>query len=1200
MYLKSLELHGFKSFPDRTVLKFNSGTTVIVGPNGSGKSNITDAMRWVLGELSSKNIRGTKMEDVIFAGADDKKPMSFAEVSVTFDDSAEPHTLQSPYDEVTVTRRYYRSGDSEYFINRKKCRLKDIYELFMNTGIGREGYSIIGQGRIAEIISKKSDERRGVFEESAGISKFRYKKTESEKKLAQTEANMERVADIEHELANRIGPLEKDAEKARKYLELYGEKKRTDISLWLYDSVRLRKAIEKTENDTKLSKHELEMAEDSIKVTSAQIERLYEQSHSNKEASRRNYDETTAATKQMNEAESESKLLTKERIHAETTLEAEKKLAENAKTFAVQETERLEAVEKRLVSISESYSKEKSAFDEFSAKMQILDTRISEKNALLDKLLREKEAAENILTDRKVRLNVLENTISTQKKRNDSIRSEVHKYNEEIESLNKTAYAAKKQIDDYRADIDEIDKNIVETEKEIAGYNEQLAAVETRLRKKQAELDSLESRITALLRMQEHFDGYNNSIKHVMNEAKAGRLTGIRGPLSYLIKVEDKYIVAIETSLGGALQNIVTDDEQAVKRSIESLKRNNAGRATFYPLTTIRAQERGRDYDGLERSTGFVSWADELVSCDYEYRNIIKYLLGRVVVYDTLDHATDAARSKGWRIRAVTLDGQQINSGGSFTGGQQKRDSGMLSRSLQIENMRSERDKTAVELDEIRAESKKLREKIALVSTESRSFGERRSLIEALVSAENKTYSDADGRRRALKELVDNMLSDSKSLDESSKNSSEDLAKMKQSIDEQTEKIAEIIKKREENAAVRGEDELEAAEIAEKSNDIRIRLAELTRDKEAAETTRHDTNERLNAYIAEQIRHQSAVTELEEKIRELNENADAKSKKADEFRAMIEKLTGNQKMLEVAGDEIDTQITTLRQTEKEQTSKKDIIFVAHSKNETRLQNLQGEDQKLTARMWEDYELTYATAVKFAEENGCRSIEDGERTSFVSKQSELKNKIRSLGHVNVEAIDEYNEVKTRYEYITAQLGDLRASREDLLKILTEIEDDMKQMFLEAFGKINTYFGEVFRELFGGGHAEVILTDPENALESGIEINAAPPGKTIKNLNLLSGGEQSIIAIALLFALIRVNPSPFCIFDEIEAALDEVNVTRVARYVKKYSEKMQIIMISHRQGTMDIADVLYGVTMQRSGVSSILSLALGSKEWRTMLK
>ncbi|MBQ4353320.1 MAG: chromosome segregation protein SMC [Clostridia bacterium] len=1197
MYLKSLELHGFKSFPDRTILKFNSGTTIIVGPNGSGKSNITDAMRWVLGELSSKNIRGSKMEDVIFAGASDKKPMSFAEVSVTFDDSEEPRSLQSPYEEVTVTRRYYRSGDSEYYINRKKCRLKDIYELFMNTGIGREGYSIIGQGRIAEIISKKSDDRRGVFEESAGISKFRYKKNESEKKLAETEANMERVSDIEHELSSRIGPIEKDADKARRYLELYGEKKKTDVSLWLYDSVRLRTTIEKTEKDTKMSAHELEMAEDSIKVTSGQIEHLYEQSHDNKEASRRNHDETSSAVRLMNEAQSENKLLVRERLHAETSVKTEQLLADNAARTAEQENVRAGELNDRIAAIAEDCGKVKEAFDAQAARMAVLDTRIREKNAQLDDLQKQKEAAEKALTENTVKLNVMENTVNSQQKRKDTIRSEIHKYEEEIAGLDRTAEAALEQIEAYKKVVAEIDAKTVQVEKEISAFNEQYAAADAEMRRKQALLDSLDSRITALLRMQEHFDGYNNSIKHIMAEAKAGRVKGIHGPLSYLIKVEDRFIVAIETSLGGALQNIVTDDENAAKNAIESLKRNNAGRATFYPLTTTRAQERGREYDGLERSTGFVGWADELVSSDYAYRTVIKALLGRVVVYDTLDHATDAARAKGWRIRAVTLDGQQINAGGSFTGGQQKRDSGMLSRSLQIDNLRAEREQAAAQLDEIRKKAASIRENIASVSSEVRSAGERRSLIEALIGAENKNFSDADGRRRALKDLLENLLNDSRTLDENNRSIGGNLTALRETIEEQKKEIASVKEKREDIAAIRGEDELEMAELAEKSGENRIRLAELTRDREAAEELAKETAERLQTAGAEKKQHLENLAQLAEKIRELTESADTKAAEAEKYREQIDLLNQKRLKLEETGDEIDTRITTLRQTEKEQTAKKDLVFIAHSKNEAKLQSLMGDEQKLAARMWEDYELTYAAAVKFAEENACHPIEDGERTSFAAKQNELKGKIRALGHVNIEAIEEYNEVKKRYEYISAQLGDLRASREDLLKILSGIEDDMKKMFLDAFGKINTYFGEVFRELFGGGHAEVILADPENALESGIEINAAPPGKTIKNLNLLSGGEQAIIAIALLFALIRFNPSPFCIFDEIEAALDEVNVTRVARYVKKVSEEMQIIMISHRRGTMEVADSLYGVTMQQSGVSKVLTTGL---DWDTMVK
>lgn len=1191
MYLKSLELHGFKSFPDKTILKFNSGTTVVVGPNGSGKSNITDAMRWVLGELSSKNIRGSKMEDVIFAGADDKKPMSFAEVSVTFDNSGEQKSLQSDYDEVTVTRRYYRSGDSEYFINRKKCRLKDIYQLFMNTGLGREGYSIIGQGKIAEIISKKSEERRGVFEESAGISKYRYKKTESEKKLAETEANMERIGDIERELSSRIAPLEKESEKARKYLELYGEKKKIDVSLWIYDSDKIRLAIEKTENDTKLSAHELEMAEDSIKVTSAQIERLYEQSHSYKEAARRNYEETSDTVKKMTDAQSENKVLLREKAHAESLLETEKKLCEASRNTVEQERIRLDAVNKRLAEIKnecDSVDFTLCALEETQGQKK---SEIDNCSAELEGLLNEQKAAENLLTDLNIRLNVLENNISVQNKRSETISSDIGKYEGEIEALDKEAAAAQNQIETYKKSVGDIDSTLAELNKKLAEYTDEYNALDSGARKKQAESDSLESRISALLRMQEHFDGYNNSIKHIMGEAKAGRLKGIRGPLSYLIKVEDKYIVAIETSLGAALQNIVTDDEAAAKASIESLKRNNAGRATFYPLTTIRAQERGRDYDGLERTLGFVGWADELVECGGEYRSIVKSLLARVAVYDNLNNASDAGKSRGWRIRAVTLDGQQINAGGSFTGGQTKRDSGMLSRTSQIDSLRSEKQRVSVELDGIKSSIKDIREKSAVVSSDIRAEEDKRGLIEVLISTENRNFSDVDGRRRALCELVLNMKNDMQSIAESSVGSADSLNEIKSRIEAQKAAVAEISSKRNDIAASRGKLELEADEREEKINGVKIRLAELKRDSDAAASSGAEIEERLRNAEIDCEEHKISISRLEAEISDLAKAAEDKNSDALQFGKLIEELREKQRNLDETGDKIDSQLSSLRQTEKEQNSKKELLFIAHSKNETKLASLKESEQKLSAKMWEDYELTYAAAVKFSSENDCRTISDGERSAYQSLQSEYRNQIKALGHVNVDSIDEYIEVKKRYEYIKTQLDDLRASREDILAILGGIESDMKRIFVEAFEKINRYFGEVFRELFGGGHAEVILSDPENALESGIEINAAPPGKTIKNLSLLSGGEQAFIAIALLFALIKVNPSPFCIFDEIEAALDEVNVTRVGRYIKKYSKEMQIIMISHRRGTMDIADTLYGVTMQQSGISKVFTLGAG---------
>ncbi len=1189
MYLKSLELHGFKSFPERTLLKFNSGTTVIVGPNGSGKSNITDAMRWVLGELSTKNIRGSKMEDVIFAGTNDKKPMSFAEVSVTFDDSTEPRVLTAAYDEVTVTRRYYRSGDSEYFINRKKVRLRDIYELFMNTGIGREGYSIIGQGKIAEIISKKSDDRRGVFEESAGIAKYRYKKTESEKKLAETEANMERVEDIEQELAARIGPLEKDAARARQYLELYGEKKKIDVALWLYDSDKLKAALDKTENDTKLSAHELEMAEDSVNTTSAQMERLYEESHSNKEAAQKNREEIAAVTRQLSDTRAEILVLAKESEHAASKQTAEETLLAATETSIVRETERLQAADTQRDTIEKSFTEAKTAYETVNAEITALDKTITAYTADLDRRFNDQRTAEAALTDLKVRLNVQESNIANQKKRTDAVTAEIEKYETELASLDKTAEAAARQMDEYRAVVDKIDRDTAGFRKNVDDLRQTAAATETQLRAKQAELASLDSRITALERMRDHFDGYNNSIKHVMTEARAGRLPGIRGPVSYLIKVDPQYTVAIETTLGAALQNIVTDDENAAKRSIESLKRSNAGRATFYPLTTIRAQTRGNEYNGVDRFRGFLGWANELVSYDTEYTNVIKSLLARTAVFDTLDNATDAARQKNWRIRAVTLDGQQINAGGSFTGGQTKRDSGILSRASQIESLTVERNKTATELQTIQASARATAEKIAAEESRSTELLDRRKLINTLIGAEQKNYSETDGRRSTLRNLVDSLKRDSAALSESNAHSAEDLQTIRDDITAQTEAVAKIRDERNEIAVRRGECELRVAELTEKANEYRIRLAELSRDREAAEVQRTDTRERLTALEIERDAHKTAIADLETQRNTFADRTTAKTKTVEVYERQVAALTEQRTKLESSGDALELRMTTLRQKEKEQSAKKDLIFLAHSKNESRLAALRTDADKMTARLWDDYELTYATARRFAEDEHAPTVADGNRTTYQSAQNDLRMKIKALGHVNVEAVEEYAEVKRRYDHIRTQLNDLRASRKDLLDILAGIEEDMKRIFLEAFDNINRYFGETFRELFGGGHAEVRLTDPEDALNSGIEINAAPPGKTIKNLNLLSGGEQAFIAIALLFALIRVNPSPFCIFDEIEAALDEVNVTRVGRYVSKVSREMQIIMISHRRGTMDIADSLYGVTMPESGVSKVFTLS-----------
>ena len=1190
MYLKSLELHGFKSFPEKTVLQFHDGATVIVGPNGSGKSNITDAMRWVLGELSTKNIRGSKMEDVVFAGADGKKPMSFAEVSVTFDDSARPKVLAADYDEVTVTRRYYRSGDGEYFINRKRARLKDIYELFMNTGIGREGYSIIGQGKIAEIISKKSEERRSAFEESAGISKYRYRKSESEKKLAETTANMERVADIEGELAARIGPLERDAAKARKYLELYDAKKRTDVALWLYDADAYTENIKKSERDTRMSAHELEMAEDSRKQTEDRIDRLYDQSHANKEASQHTHEQYSAATGEKASLEGEVQVAQTEKKHKIDKIAAAEISAQNAEADKQTVGGREKELTQRMTETETQYTEAQSKADEARSAVDRYTADRQAAAELLETLLASQKQKETSLTDLRVRLNVLEQTASGHSQRQKSIAAEIEKYRMEEAGYDKTIADCEKTIGEYRQNLNELQETMAQSDRETETVRETLAALQQELTALAGQREGIVGRIGAIKRMQEHFDGYNNSIRYVMNQANAGRLQGIHGPVSYLIKVPSEYVIAIETALGSALQNIITEDENATKAAIAALKQANAGRATFYPISTIRPLERGKEFDGVESGIGFIGYADTLVECDERYRNIIRSQLARTAVFDTLDHATEMARRKNWRIRAVTLDGQIINAGGSFTGGQAKRESGILTRSTQIDRMEEELaaiDKTTAEVKDRLAKTQKKADEAA---SKSRAGEEKRSILQTLLQAEEAHRNETQAKKDFITGVIGNLQKDSAVLEETGKRSAADMETLTARSEALKTEIAEITAKRDEIAVGRSETEDALAEWQNTWQECRIRLAELAKDKENLQTLLDDCRTRADA-LDETIRScREQITLLQEEIAAIDALIEEKSKAAAALAEAIEVLHTKQQSLNETGDALDKELAELQNRLKEQTSHKETVYIAHSKNETRLSTLQTEFDKMTQKLWDEYELSYATAKAYLEEAEIPPVSQGERTSYLTKQNQLKSEIRALGHVNVDAIEEYTEVKTRYDYIKSQMDDLAKAKEELEKILSGIEKEMRDIFVSAFERINTYFGQVFRELFGGGHAEVVLTDPENPLTCGIDINAAPPGKTIKNLNLLSGGEQAFIAIALLFALIKVNPSPFCIFDEIEAALDETNVARVGRYVKKYTDEMQIIMISHRRGTMEIADTLYGVTMPQPGISKVTTVDL----------
>ncbi len=1188
MYLKTLELHGFKSFPEKTVLHFNPGATIIVGPNGSGKSNVTDAMRWVLGELSSKNIRGTKMEDVIFVGADGHRPMSFAEVSVTFDDSEEPRKLNCPYEEVTVTRRYYRAGESEYYINRKPCRLKDINELFMNTGIGREGYSIVGQGRIAEIISKKSDDRRGIFEETAGITKFRYKKNEAQKKLAETDDNMTRVMDIYTEIESRIGPLERDAIKARKYLELYDEKKRLDVSLWLYDVEKLRAEVDSLSTECLHSAHELDMETDKETALEAKSDRLFQLSQEAKQKSAALYESIKKITAEINAAENKYRILENDILHAETRISAALDAKDRSLEAAERENQYLENQKKRYAEIGEALEAAKAEIEKLTAEKAEKQTLMDSLEAELEAKLQQRIGHENNAADMTVRLEVLRASISDRSKRERDVRADVEKYENNLSEINGELSECGETVTTYEAALKKSDDAVAECDRALLELSDKIEISRREYGEAQAELKALESRIAALKRMQEHFDGFNNSVKFVMSRAQEGRLDGVRGPLSNLIKVEEKYIVALETAFGAALQNIVVDDEKSAKAAIKMLKDAGAGRATFYPVSSMKSQGRTRELDEAATRPGFIGYANELLSCDKEYEGIVSYIVGRIAVFDNIDHASDVARTSGWKIRIVTLDGQQINMGGSFTGGSVRKDSGMLSRTSHIDKL--EKDKKSFDEKSVKC-AEKLKaytDKSNELTNYRRKEDEKAKLSEVLLRSERARLEELRANKDVCENLIAQLKNDIENIGEADRQGGEDIVSLESAIAEEKNICTAINAEREDISIRRGEAEDDRDRINDEISRSQIKLATLMSDGENAAEIIRASEERKENLEIEAGRFDGQREELEAKILEIKQQIGDKKDEAASLKIQLSENEVERDKQESTSTDFDTRLNEIRRQLRDVTAKKELLLRAHTANQSKLERLNGDVDKMTNRLWDEYELTHSTAVAL----DYPQITEENRASSAAILAELKGKVKALGHVNVGAIEEYTQLHERYEYLKGQIDDLSASKGELEKIIGSIEEEMKRMFADAFEKINKYFGETFKELFGGGNAYLSLTDPDNILTSGVEINAAPPGKMIKSLSLLSGGEQAFVAIALIFALIRVNPTPFCIFDEIEAALDEVNVTRVANYVRRFSKELQIIMISHRRGMMETADTLYGVTMPRRGISKVFTLDVNS--------
>ncbi len=1187
MLLKSLELQGFKSFPDKTTLTFDRGITVVVGPNGSGKSNISDAMKWVLGEISSKNLRGSKMEDVIFGGTDTRRQMGFAEVSVTFDNSdSAGMRLATEFSEVTVTRRYYRAGESEYFINGKAVRLRDIHELFLNTGIGREGYSIIGQGRIAEIISRKSDERRAIFEEAAGIAKYKYKKEEAEKKLLALEDNLLRVSDIVRELEGRVGPLEKESAKARAYLELYERKKQADIALWLFDMQTLKTEIAALDEAVRRSKNDYERACETLSELEEQSERLYTLSQEHKAMEDALREQASALIENKMRLETECKVSENEIEHIAV------RLTENADEAQLRAKERAAQEEKRnaaQTALAEAQARKTEAEEICSRDrlaMEEADTALDAAYARLTALNDEIGEAARALGDLKAALSALESTEHADGAKRAEIEESREKYKENIALLEERSRRAKETAAKYKERTDAYEKESETAKAALADIQQKKKQLEARQNDLFLDYTAKKNRIDALSRMEELFEGYSRSVRFIMGEYERGKLPGttLYGPLSKLITVAPKYATAIETALGANIQNIAVEDEASAKAAILHLKKNNAGRATFYPVSTMRASDFNYPLDKAKAQRGYVGLAHTLISYDSRFDVIIRSLLGRILVCDNIDHAAELARAYDYKVRVVTLDGQQVNAGGSFTGGSVKHDSGMLTRTVEIETLRRECGDLSAGIDACKKdmaaldkEGKKYTDAIENIRTNT-------AMIATLSQAEFTQQQVFEAQLRSDYEMLASLDADEEKLSHAGETYKAEHARLTALYEDTCKQEDALRLERTETEGLREAAAKALNEVQKTLSRHQIRLAETAKDIAAAEGT-------VAVY-------EESIAALDEKTAHMQTEAVTLAEKQEQHKALIRKNRAEIERQETEAAETDEKIRMYRQLSmeceqktnalraeiREQTHTKELLYQQYTKADAKhIAALSDEDRRVT-QLWDEYELTYSAAAML----DYPPVTEDNRTTAATTVSSLRAQIKALGAVNVAAIDEYTQVKERYDFMTSQVDDLTSSRTELSGIIFDLEGEMRSRFSDAMREINRHFQIVFKELFGGGHAELILTEPDNILESGIEINVAPPGKIIKNLMLLSGGEQAFVAIALYFAILKVNPSPFCILDEIEAALDEVNVDKFADYIRRNAQKTQYIVITHRRGTMEAADRLYGVTMVDRGISTVLSI------------
>ena len=1176
MVFKELEIQGFKSFPDKVKIRFDAGVTGVVGPNGSGKSNLSDAVRWVLGETSSRQLRAAgKMEDVIFGGTRRRGAMGFAQVRLTLDNA--DHTFDLDADEVTIGRKYYRSGDSEYTINGQVCRLKDVYELLLDTGIGRDGYSVIGQGRIAEIVAAKSSERREIFEEACGIAKYRYRKTEAERRLAAAGENLERLRDILGELESRVGPLEKESAKAEKFLELAAQRKTLEVTLWTDGVHRAREAVRQQVRDYETAQADYERFDRETKAAEQEAEEIRMQAQQLTIAVERLNGDIRSITEQISGSESRIAVLENDILRNEesaASLRQEIAAGEQDSTEAAAALQRHRAVAKTMEAEGEKLAAE---IEALNAEIARLTDASTASGARKDSLRAELSTLTAQRTEAQVAQAAAEAAEETARQRLPALE-------QSLQDATAQRDEAKQDLEDtikYRRMLEENEKQLANVrsglELKLKGRKAALNEADNAEQRLGRELDAARQRLSVLRELEKNMDGYQNSVKAVMRAAGARRLRGVIGPVSAILKVEPGCEVAVETALGGALQNIVVENEAAAKAAIALLRNDNAGRATFLPLDTVQPGVfRGR-------LSGTARLASSLVQADRRYDNIVSNLLGRIIVVDDINEASRVARDNGYHNKVVTLDGQVVNAGGSFTGGSVQRSAGLFTRKQEMEELRVKAAKLQKDCLAAQEKTDQCKEQVDALQAELTA-----TASEQITAANDKVRAEAEQKRleAAVQQLETARSNGQQQIDALQAALTESRSKADAAAQQQAELTAKIdLLTAEMNRIAEGDDSFLArqSELSQKLSAKRLEQVTRQKDAELAYSQIAALEQRAQDAAARRASLEESLAALAQRSEscrtEISAIRQAKTDSQTEIAAKEKAIReATEKRLERQQAETETLARARTSADSREEMGREMARLAERKAAA-----ETEYDQTVAKLWDEYQLSVSQAEELC-------IEFESLTALRAQVADLRGKIRALGSVNVSAIEEYKEVKARYDALVRQVTDVEESRSELSRMISKLSAQMKEIFSDSFRAINENFGRVFTELFGGGEASLVLEDETDVLSCGIGIRVAPPGKVIKNLEALSGGEQALVAISIYFAILAVNPAPFCILDEIEAALDDANVVRFAQYLRRVSDKTQFIVITHRRGTMEAANVLYGVTMQEDGVSKLLKLDL----------